>query len=84
MHACLIIEVLDPVNYIEFGKCSGWVAQLMNTLDFQSLEETFDYSVVPTIGLATHRLNHGVVFEQLPVLAAGVLTASIRMQDQSL
>ena len=63
-----IIETFDPVDDVELGKRAGVVAKPMGALDLQRLEETLHRRIVPAIGPSAHRLNHPVVFDQLPNL----------------
>src|SRR5882672_3885240 len=50
---------------------------------FSVLKKLSIAALSPATGSAAHRLNHPVVFDQLPVAVAGVLAATVRMHDQS-
>ena len=78
----MIVGAFDPVNDVEPRFGTGFVAELMDALDFQGLEEALHRRIVPAVGPATHRLLHPEILEQLPVAITGVLTAAIRMHDQ--
>src|SRR6266545_1538250 len=79
----MIVEAFDPVNDIESRLSAGLISELIDTFDLQRLEEAFHRCIVPAIGLATHRLQHSEIANQLPVAIACVLAAAVRMHDQS-
>ncbi len=55
----------------------------VHELAFQRRKETLDDGVVPAITPATHAANDSSSAQLLLVVAAGVLTAAIRVMDQS-
>jgi len=46
-------------------------------LSFQGLEEGFSYSIVVTVALAAHTLNHTVLLELFPERLACILNTSV-------
>src|SRR5438105_7554484 len=84
METPVIIKTFNPVHDVKLGNRTSLVASLVDSLDLQSFEKTLHRRVVPAVGPPTHRWNHPVVFEQLPVVIAGVLTAAIRMHNQAI
>ena len=55
---------------------------MVGALTLQAAEEPLDHRVVPTVTLAAHALDHTMLFQDIPVLMAGILAASIRVMDQ--
>ena len=50
---------------------------------FQSFEEGFGYSIVVTVALAAHALNHTVLLELFLERLAGILNTTVRMQNDA-
>jgi len=59
------------------------ILSLPDTFHFQVQEEAFCDGVIPTISLTAHTVNETVPLKHLLVQRAGILTAAIRMDDQS-
>ncbi len=54
MQALAIVIAFDSIDDIQASLRSRFVADLVDPLDFQGLEEAFHRGVVPRIGPATH------------------------------
>ena len=56
---------------------------MVSPLTLQAAEEPFDHGIIPTITLAAHAWDYAMIFQDVLVLMAGVLTALIRMMKQT-
>ena len=83
MEPLTIVVSFDVGEQVVPGGIPGWVASLVHEFSFQSAEATFHRSIVPTISLPAHGLNHPGRAENLAVIGGGVLAAAIGMMDQA-
>src|SRR5512144_273845 len=58
-------------------------ASVVNEFGLQDAEPAFSRRIVPAIALPAHRRHDAVRFQQLPVVAGGVLTAATGVVDES-
>src|SRR3984893_15699431 len=82
MEPLTIVVSFDVGEQVVPGGIPGFVASLVHEFSFQSAEATFHRSIVPTISLPAHGLNHPGRAENLAVIGGGVLAAAIGMMDQ--
>ena len=52
-----VIEVENVIEDDLLGLLPGFKMMLINAIDFQCFEETFDHGVVPTISFSRHTGN---------------------------
>ena len=85
MTAKTIVEHLDVFKDILSGLGLGSILLMKDQLSFEGAKETFDGCIVVTISFAAHgnRTHHSSLCQQSLILAAGVLTAPVRMMQQA-
>ena len=78
-----IVEAVDVVGQVSDRELSVLVDLLLDAFLLQAAEEGFGDGVVPAIALAAHRRQHSIADELLLKVVPAVLTAAIRMVNQS-
>ena len=83
MQPFAVVKVHDVIGDVIDGFLVVGVIALPHPLHFQVEEEGFHDAVVPTIALPAHASDQPVLAQQLAVSVAGVLTATVGMDDQA-
>src|SRR4030067_2588076 len=83
MATCAVIEAFDVNEDVGLSVNPGIVILKVDLLTFQGAEETLHRGVVITVPGATHADLHPVSRQQIPVRLTGILTAAIRMMQQT-
>lgn len=76
MKALPIVVALDPVDDIQTSLSARFVANLIDSLDFQGFEEALHRRVVPGVSATAHRNVDLEVGGQFSVRAACILTSN--------
>src|SRR5256712_14063741 len=79
-----IVEELEVLEELGARRRPSGPGRVMDQLDFQRREEALGDGVVPAIAAAAHTAADPVLRQDPLVVAAGVLTAPIRMMQQTL
>ena len=82
MAATPIVPNLDVLEYLLTCLLARGESAAMNQLALQGSEETFHHGVVPAVTTMAHAAHYPVCGQQVLVIYAGVLTASITMMEQ--
>src|SRR3990172_3630791 len=80
---CAVVEAFDVSEDVGLGFNPGMVILKVDLLTFQGAEETLHRGVVITITCVTHADLHAVSRQQALVSHTGILTAAIRMMQQT-
>src|SRR5438128_2734265 len=81
--ASAVIIQLDILEDRSAGLGAGTPLAWINQLHLQGGEKALRHCVVPAVCPPAHTANHVMLVEHLPVLVTGILTAAIRMMQQS-
>src|SRR5215471_1667255 len=82
MHACPVVPE-QPIKHHILGLADGFQVLAVQPLHLQRSEQRFGHRIVPTVALAAHRSQDAVLFHNFAKVLAGILTAPIRVKDQS-
>jgi hypothetical protein len=78
-----IIEDLRVFENIGSGLSPHTIGLTVDSLSFECGEETFGHRVVVTISRPTHATGDPVVLQQVLEIMAGILTAAIRVVQET-
>src|SRR2546430_16011756 len=79
-----VVEQLDVFEQLVAGLSSATPLALIDQFDFEGGEKAFRHRFVPAIAFTAHAALDAVYRQQLLILVAGVLTAAIRVMQQTL
>jgi hypothetical protein len=82
-----VLTVVKKFNVFEYrtpGFVTSFEIAMMNQFDFQGVEKTLGYSIIPAITFLTHAGVSTAGFEGLPVKIRGILAASAAVKDKTL
>ena len=82
MYAITVIKSHDVCGDICFSFRLIGLFALPNTLYFEVQEEAFCHCIVPTVALTAHAADEAMLCLHSLVLAAGILTATVGVNDQ--
>src|SRR5215510_8757065 len=82
MAPAAVVESFDVLEHRATGLDPGLPPAGVNQFDFERSEETLRHRVVPAVAAAAHAAPDPVQRQQLLVVVAGVLAATIRMMQQ--
>ena len=82
MRSFPVIIHFDIFKDFIFSFLSRFKPVAINFLNLQRVDETLGDSVVPAVTLTAHARRDPVVFKQCLIIAAGVLTAPVRVMNQ--
>src|SRR5260370_788482 len=84
MSPLAVVEQFDVLEQLAAGLSSGTPLALIDQFDFECGEKTFRHRVVPAVAFTAHAALNAVYRQQLLIIVAGVLTAAIRVVQQTL
>ena len=84
MHARRVVPALDISEHTMLGLIAGCKVLPVGFFNFQRVPEAFHRRVIKAVACAAHRLAHAPLSQLAAYLGAGVLAATIRVEDQSL
>ena len=71
-----------PGDHLVHGLAASLKALSVQALDLERSKQRLAAGVVPAVSLAAHRAGDAVLSQHSPELAAGVLAASVTVEDQ--
>ena len=77
-----VVEDLDVFEEVSMRGLVVEPATVMSQLGLEQMKERFGYGVIPAVALAAHALHETVSGQPLGELSAGVLDASIGVDDE--
>jgi hypothetical protein len=84
MQALTIVEDFNVFEYCTPGFVASFEVVMMKQFDFQGVEKTLGYSIIPAITFFAHAGVSTAGFENLPVKIRGILAASATVKDKLL
>ena len=83
MTAPAVVKHLDVIDDILPGSRSTEVPHSKNLLNFEAAEETLRHSIIPAIAFSAHTGQYSMVLEQFLKIMTAILTAPVRMKDET-
>src|ERR1700731_3681170 len=84
MSPLAVVEQFDVLEQLAACLSSGTPPALIDQFDFERGEKAFGHRVVPAVAFTAHAALDAVYRQQLLIVAAGVLAATIRVMQQTL
>ena len=82
MQSCGVVEPVDVIGNSANGLLMRVVNGVINLFDLEALEKALHRCVVVAIGFSAHALQESVISEAVSECFAGVLGASVAVDDQ--
>jgi hypothetical protein len=81
METVTVIKHFNVPDYITSGIIPGSINDIRYPFGFKRMKKTFHNGIVPAITLSAHAADHAVLFQEVLVFTAGVLTSTIGVMD---
>jgi len=83
MTAPAIVKNLNVIDDILPGSRSAEIPHSKNLLNFEAAEEILGHSIVPAIAFSAYTGQYPMVLEQFLEIMTAILTAPIRVKDET-
>lgn len=83
MESPAVVEHFDIIDHVLFGFLPCGITTMLGLIALEASKEALGDGIVPAVAFAAHAADHAVFRQQCLIVLAGILTASIRMVDQS-
>jgi hypothetical protein len=81
METMTVIKHFNILDHVISGFVPGLINDISAPLGFKGVEKAFCYGIIPAVALSAHTANHAILFQQLLVFAAGILTPAVGVMD---
>jgi len=78
-----VVKHLDVIDDILPGSRSAEIPHSKNQLNFEAAEKTLGHSIVPAIAFSAHTGQYPMVLEQFLEIMTAILTAPVRVKDET-
>ena len=82
MFAFSIVKDLNVLEYRLQGVLRALETFVVDQFRFDDAEKGFGHGIIPAVTFSAHALDETMLFKNLSKILAGILNASIRVNDQ--